>query len=361
MFVCQLIKLADTISFMIPIFDGHNDTLLSLYTKERGEKGFFDKSDKGHIDYPRAKKGGFAGGFFAVYASAPGDPLDKMMRGNFDIPLPAPVSLEPALKAALDMAALLFRIERQSKGKLKVVRKAKDLQQNLDAGVMSAIFHIEGAEMIDRDLNTLEVLYQAGLRSIGPVWSRQNIFGTGVPFSYPKSPDIGYGLSGAGKAMIKACNELGIMIDLSHMNEKGFWDVAKLSNKPLVATHSNVHAICPSARNLTDKQLDAIAESDGMVGLNFAVIFLNEDGQRNPDCSLDTMVKHIDYLVAKLGIDRVGFGSDYDGAQVPNAIKDVTGLPKLIKALKKHGYDEASLKKIGHQNWFRVLKKTWNS
>lgn len=344
---------------MIPVFDGHNDTLLSLYTKERGDKGFFDKSEKGHIDYPRAKKGGLIGGFFAVYASAPSDPIDKMMKGTFDIPLPAPVGLEPALKAALDMASLLFRIERASKGRVKVVRKAKELQQNLDAGVFSAIFHIEGAEMIDRDLNNLEVLHQAGLRSIGPVWSRQNIFGTGVPFSFPKSPDVGYGLTGAGKALIKACNELGIMIDLSHMNEKGFWDIAKLSNKPLVATHSNVHTICPSSRNLTDKQLDAIKESDGMVGLNFAVIFLDEKGQRNPNVSLDTMLKHIDYLVAKLGIERVGFGSDFDGAQVPSVIKDVSGLPKLMKALSKHGYDEASLKKIAYQNWFRVLKKTW--
>ncbi len=344
---------------MIPVFDGHNDTLLSLYTKERGDKGFFDKSDKGHIDYPRAKKGGFVGGFFAIYAPSHSDPIDKLMKGKYDIPLPAPVGLEPALKATLDMAALLFRTERSSKGRFKVVRKAKELQQNLDAGIMSAIFHIEGAEMIDRDLINLEILHQAGLRSIGPVWSRQNIFGTGVPFSYPKSPDVGAGLTNAGKALIKACNELGIMIDLSHMNDKGFWDIAKITDKPLIATHSNVHALCPSARNLTDQQLDAIAESDGMVGLNFAIIFLNEDGQRNPNCSLDTMIKHIDYLVAKLGIDRVGFGSDFDGAQVPNAIKDVSGLPKLIKALQKHGYDEVSLKKIAYQNWFRVLKKTW--
>jgi membrane dipeptidase len=342
-----------------PVFDGHNDTLLSIYTNERGNKGFFDKSDKGHIDYPRAKKGGLIGGFFAIYSPSGGDSFDKLMKGNYDIPLPVPRSLEPALQDTLAMAALLFRIERQSKGKVKVVRRVQDLQDNLDKSILSAIFHIEGAEMIDKDLITLEVLYQAGLRSIGPVWSRQNIFGTGVPFSYPKSPDVGAGLTGAGKALIKACNELGIMIDLSHMNEKGFWDIAKISNKPLVATHCNVHAICPSARNLTDKQLEAIAESDGMVGLNFAVIFLNENGQRDPDCSLETMIKHIDYLVDKLGIDRVGFGSDYDGAQVPNAIKDVTGLPKLMKALQKHGYDDDSLKKIGYQNWFRVLDKTW--
>ncbi|OJS46220.1 hypothetical protein BK400_35170 [Escherichia coli] len=224
---------------------------------------------------------------------------------------------------------------------------------------MAAIYHFEGAEMIDANLNNLEMFYQAGLRSIGPVWSLPHIFAEGVPFQFPKSPDTGPGLTDAGKALVKACNQLGIMIDLSHMNEKGFWDIAALSDAPLVATHSNVHALCRSTRNLTDKQLDAIKESDGMVGLNFAVSFLREDSHNEPNTSLETMVKHIDYLVKRIGIERVGLGSDFDGATIPTAIKDVAGLPKLIEALRGAGYDEKSLKKIAHENWLRVLRKTW--
>ena len=107
------------------------------------------------------------------------------------------------------------------------------------------------------------------------------------------------------------------MIDLSHLNEQGFWDVAKLSDAPLVATHSNAHALCASSRNLTDKQLDAIKESDGMVGLNFAVGFLREDGDNDADTPIEVMVQHIDYLAERVGIDRVGFGSDFDGAKIP--------------------------------------------
>src|SRR5919202_1128991 len=150
------------------------------------------------------------------------------------------------------MTASLFRIEAESQGQLKVVRTAAEL-------------------------DALEVFYQAGLRSLGPVWSRPTAFGHGVPFAFPRSPDTGAGLTDAGKELVRACNRLGIMIDLSHLNEQGFWDVAGLSDAPLVATHSNAHALCPSTRNLTDEQLGAIAGSGGLVGVNFAVSFLRED------------------------------------------------------------------------------------
>ena len=119
------------------------------------------------------------------------------------------------------------------------------------------------------------------------------------------------------------------------------------------------HKFCPVTRNLTDKQLDAIKESDGMVGLTFGVSMLREDGDNNADTPLDTMVRHIDYLVERMGIDRVGLGSDFDGTRIPQVIGDVTGLPKLIAALAEHGYDDVALRKIAHENWVRVLRKTW--
>jgi membrane dipeptidase len=128
-----------------------------------------------------------------------------------------------------------------------------------------------------------------------------------------------------------------------------------------VATHSNAHALCASTRNLTDKQLDAIKESDGMVGLNFAVGFLREDGKNDEDTPLDVMVRQIDYLAERVGIDRVGFGSDFDGAKMPRELGDVAGLPKLIAALRAHGFDDAALRKIAHENWQRVLGKTWKA
>jgi membrane dipeptidase len=193
------------------------------------------------------------------------------------------------------------------------------------------------------------------------VWSRPNAFGHGVPFRFPHSPDIGPGLTDAGKELVQACNKLGIMLDLSHLNEAGFWDVARLTSAPIVATHSNVHALSATPRNLTDKQLDAIRESGGMVGLNFAVVFLREDGTGDADTPLTTMVNHIDYLVEKLGIEHVGLGSDFDGARIPQEIGDVGGLPRLVEALRAGGCDDAALRKLLHENWVRVLEKTWRA
>ena len=152
---------------------------------------------------------------------------------------------------------------------------------------------------------------------------------------------------------------MGVLVDLSHLNERGFWDVAALSDAPLVATHSNAHALCASSRNLTDRQLDAIRDSDGMVGVNFAVSFLREDGRDERDTPLEDVVRHVDHLVGRLGIDRVGFGSDFDGAQVPAVIGDASGLPKVLAALWDGGYGEGEIRKLAHENWVRVLRRTW--
>src|SRR3546814_3960476 len=146
------------------------------------------------------------------------------------------------------MAGILFRIEKASGGRVKVCRSAAEIRDCMAKGVLATVLHFEGAEAIDPELRSLEVLHQAGLRSLGPVWSRPTAFGHGVPFRFPASPDTGDGLTGLGRELIAACNRLRIMVDLSHLNEKGFWDVAGLSDAPLVASHSNVHAICANTR-----------------------------------------------------------------------------------------------------------------
>ena len=166
------------------------------------------------------------------------------------------------------------------------------------------------------------------------------------------------GLTAAGEKLVSACNEMKILVDLSHITEKGFWDVARLSKAPLVATHSNAHALCPSPRNLTDKQLAAIRDSGGMVGLNFATCFLRSDGGMNADTDIELMVRQLDYLIEKLGEDHVGFGSDFDGATVPAKIGSAVGLPVLIASLRQSGYTEPLLKKLGTANWLNVLERT---
>jgi membrane dipeptidase len=345
-----------------PIFDGHNDALLALERDPRRPPSLLERSPSGHLDLPRAIEGGFAGGMFAVFVPSSREPGMRRSGGDdgYEMPYPATPGLARAQRTAGAMVARLFRAERMSKGRLKVVRSVSELRACVREGVLAAVLHFEGAEAIDRELHALKVLYQAGLRSLGIVWSRPNAFGCGVPFKFPASPDIGPGLSDAGVDLVRACNELGILIDLSHLNEKGFWDVARSSNAPLVATHSNAHALCPSSRNLTDGQLAAICESSGLVGVNFAVSQLRADGRPDPDTPLEVIVRHIDHLLERLGEDGVGFGSDFDGTLVPRAIGDVTGLPHLIDALRLHGYDDRLLEKLCFENWLRVLALSWH-
>ena len=352
----------------IPVFDGHNDTLLNLLLRQRGQgRSFFERGETGHLDLPRALDGGFGGGFFACFA--PPNPKAgwteeaalTVTSNGYEVSGSPPLDPEYARGFADGMTKLLFRLEEESEGRLKVVRTATEVEDCINSGVLAAILHFEGAENLGTEPGALEEVYERGLRSLGLVWSRPNDYAHGVPFRFPASPDTGPGLTDVGKELVRECNRLGVLIDLSHLNENGFWDVAGLSDAPLVATHSNAHALCPSSRNLTDRQLDAIKDSDGMVGVNFAVTFLREDGRDDADTPLDTVVRHVDYLVERVGIDRVGFGSDFDGARVPNEIGDVSGLPNLLTALEEHDYGEAEKRKLANENWLRVLRATWRA
>jgi membrane dipeptidase len=236
-----------------------------------------------------------------------------------------------------------------------VCRTRNEIDAAVSDGRLAAIFHIEGTEALDTDFRSFDVLYQAGLRSIGITWSRANAFGTGVPFLHNRDPDIGPGLTDAGKDLVRLCNERGVMLDLSHLNAAGFRDVAAISTHPLVATHSNVHAISPHARNLVDWQLAAIRESGGMVGLNYATGFLRPDGKFIADTPIEFMVRHVDALVEAVGEDGVALGSDFDGAMIPAAIGDVAGVQKLLQALLDKGYGETLVRKIAAENWLRMI------
>lgn len=343
------------------VFDGHNDVLSRLLDAGGLEaaESFLDGS-AGHIDLDKARRGGFGGGFFAVWVASPDDDsfdYEDMRKPVYDLPLPVPVSRDLALPVVRRQIAILKRLE--DLGALMICTRVADVRRCLETGLIAAVLHVEGAEAIDPDLHMLDALHAEGLRSLGPVWSRPTVWGEGVPFRYPGSPDTGGGLTPLGVHLVERCNALGIMLDLSHLNEAGFHDVATHSVHPLVATHSNAHALCPHARNLTDAQLTIIAESDGMVGINFAAAFLREDGQMRADTSVDTMLRHLDHLLGILGEEGVGLGSDFDGAIIPEGIGDCSGLAVLRSAMRMHGYGDALMTRLCHGNWLRVLERTW--
>ncbi len=354
-------------SNLVPVFDGHNDIVLKIAAAGTNRaKLWLEGEGAGHLDLPRMLSSGFAGGFFAVYIPSPETAdftdYDAMMdKPPYDLPLPELIEAAAAQPVAVEMLGHLMWMERVSGGRFRWCRTAAEIRAAMAEGVVAGILHFEGAEPIGANLDALHLFHAAGLRSLGPVWSRPTIFGHGVPFRYPSTGDTGPGLTDLGKALVRECNALKIMVDLSHLNEAGFWDVAKLSDAPLVATHSNAHAVTPSSRNLSDRQLNAIRDTGGMAGLNFATGFLRPDGRKSPDMTLDPVKRHIEHMLKTAGEDCVGIGSDYDGATTPKDIGGVEGLPVLIGAMREMGLGDALIRKIAHGNWLRLLERTWGA
>lgn len=344
----------------IPIFDGHNDSILEVFTEKRN---FFVRNEEGHIDLPRAKEGNMKAGFFAIWIPpenvkerAPRYGL-KTFKNGWEVEYAKSLNFKYAKNFTNDLLELSYSFAKSKE--IKMIKKIDDLDECFQKELLGMILHFEGAEAIDENLSNLEYYYEKGLRSLGFVWSRSNAFGYGVPFKFPSSGDIGPGLTAAGKKLVSKCNEMGIIIDLAHINEKGFWDVAKLSKAPLVVSHGNVHALCPCSRNLTDRQIDAVASSGGIIGINFSILFLRKDGELIADTPLKLILDHIDYIVKRVGVDHVGFGSDFDGTQVPNDLKSIADMPKLLEDLKNNGYKHEDIEKIAYKNWRRVIKDSW--
>lgn len=343
-----------------PVFDGHNDTLLKLEIEaiQGKTRCFFEKSGEGHIDLPRAKAGGFGGGLFAMFVpSNPEQDFTEPFNPNDQINY-LPVDQRLAHSFTNRLLERAERLEQASGGEALICRSPDQIRSAMEKNQLAISLHIEGAEAIDTNLYALEDYYAKGLRSLGLVWSRENAFGYGVPMATPASPDIGPGLTGAGRDLVRACNQLGVLVDVSHLNEKGFWDVARITDRPIVASHSNAHAICPNSRNLTDKQLDAIKESGGLVGINFFVGFLRPDGAFNRATPLDVIADHAAYLVDRVGEDCVAFGSDFDGCATPRDLPDAAAMPRLLDALSARGFTDATLEKLAWKNWINALEVT---
>jgi membrane dipeptidase len=339
---------------MIPVFDGHNDAL----TRE-DHAGIAEGREGGDLDLPKMRAGGIRGAIFAVFTPSANEHRTPVPRddGVIEYEYAAPVAQEIAAAQATAAAGRLMALE--SAGLVRVARTTADLEAEPGADDRPvAVLHHEGAEAIDPELEALELWYAAGLRSLGPVWSRANAFGYGVPFISPSSPDTGPGLTLAGRALVRRCGELGILVDLSHLNEAGFWDVAEIEAGPLVASHSAAHALCQSSRNLTDRQLDAIGSTGGLVGIVFAVSFLRPDFAENPDTPVELIAEHARYVADRIGPEHVALGSDFDGALLPSGL-DASTMPAVLDALSDAGFSPTEVRDVAWNNWRRVLTAWW--
>jgi membrane dipeptidase len=341
------------------IFDGHNDALGKLQSRNAPPADFLTGLPERDIDLPRARAGGLAGGLFAINAPSPHEGSDG--GSLWEMPYAEPVDHGQAAAFTAGAVGRAHALAALSDGAVAVATDVAALDRCHADGTLAVVLHLEGAEAIDPGLSALDAWHAAGVRSLGLVWSRPSAFGHGVPFRFPASPDTGPGLTAAGRALVRRCAQLGILVDVSHLNTAGFADVARLAVGPVVASHSACHALSASTRNLTDDQLREVGRSDGIVGIVFAPAFLREDGADDADMPLAVLVAHVRHAAAVAGMDHVGLGSDFDGAPMPAAIGDVAGLPRLLDALRDDGFTEDEVQRIAWDNWRRVLGSAWGS
>jgi membrane dipeptidase len=341
------------------VFDGHNDALGALQKADDPPERFLRGLADRHIDLPRARAGGLAGGLFAIHAPSP--PREGTDDSAVEERYAEPVGHDEASVFTLGAVGRAHALAAVSNGAIAIVRSVAELDRARTDGALAMALHLEGAEAIDADLTALDAWHAAGVRSIGPVWSRANVFGHGVPFRFPSSPDTGPGLTAAGRRLVARCAELGIAVDVSHLNAAGFADIARVDTAPLIASHCACHALCASSRNLTDDQLRALARSNGIVGIVFAAPFIRPDGRDDPDVPLRTLVEHVRHAVEVAGVEHVGLGSDFDGATMPTELGDVAALPRLLDELRDAGFTAAEVEQIAWGNWRRVLALAWGA
>ena len=203
---------------------------------------------------------------------------------------------------------------------------------------------------MEGDLGVLRVLYRLGVRLITLTWNQRNQIADGIGESR-----TGSGLTEFGLKVIDEMNDLGMLIDVSHLSETGFWDVIKRSKTPIIASHSNCYALCSHLRNLKDEQIKALTDKDGVVGISFVPNFLTQERRKT---TVKDVVTHIDYLVEKAGINYVGLGSDFDGTGgLPLGLEGVEKMPNITAELLNRGYKEGEIEKILGGNFLRVFKK----
>lgn len=306
------------------IVDGHCDTILELYKHKRS---FWDYNKKGHLDWPRLKDGKVNIQFMAFYIEPEYKPCG-------------------ALSRVLELLDYFHTVLNQGEQRPPLILNRGDLQLVTAGSNTALLLAIEGGEVLEGKLGILRILHKLGFRCLTLTWNQRNQLADGV-----WEKDTKGGLTTLGKEVVREMNGLGMLVDVSHLSDAGFWDVVEISEKPVAATHSCCRAIFPHPRNLTDEQLLAIRDNGGIIGVNFYPGFLG-----NAPVSVDKVIQHIEHAVAVAGLEHVGLGSDFDGInKTPKGLEDITKLPALTNGLLRLNWKESDVQKILGGNFIRVL------
>ena len=309
--------------------DAHCDTITRIM-EEKG--GLYENGC--HVDLKRMKKyDGFIQ-FFAAFI----DPFYKH---------------SGALKRAVQIIDEFYKQLDSNKDSIMLCRNYNEITEAIERKKVGAVLSIEGGEALQGDLSALRIFYRMGVRSICLTWNNRNEIGDGV-----MDEITGGGLSVFGREVVKEMNSLGMLIDLSHISERGFWDVMELTGSPVIVSHSNARAICDNRRNLNDKQIKAVKENGGVIGINLYPLFLNG----SKDASLKDVISHIDHMSGIIGVDNIGIGADFDGITcTPVDIPGVEKIFMLADELLKKNYSQHSVEKIAGGNFLRVIKEVFKS
>ena len=301
------------------------------------------------------------------------DYLSDFLAGGFDV-IVSSIFLdneflpEMALRRALNQICALYDEISESSDKIMLCKSYDDIIQAKNSGKLGILLSFEGVEPLYNDISLLRVFYELGVRGVGLVWSRRNYAGDGCRFEKTEKGKES-GLTDFGISLVKACEELGMFIDVSHLNDEGFWDVINISQNPVVASHSNCRSIVDSPRNLSDKQIKAIASTGGVIGINAANFLTSYDDK---DSNIEFLVNHIDHIASLVGVSHVGFGFDlcdklskYEPDDGPSPLprkafdilKNHKDVISLIHELENRGYTHRDLNKIVGGNFERVFKE----
>ncbi len=328
------------------VVDGHIDTLVSIVKQQRT---LGKRSDEGHADLPRLREGGVNVQLFAHYI----EPAYKPDRGLLRFMQMADAFLSE-IAANADHA-----------GHAKTV---DDIERLIEEDKLAAVMAIEGAEAIQGDIAVLRMLARLGVRVIGLTWNQRNALADGIGEARTRG-----GLTELGVRAVREMNQLGIVVDVAHLADPGFWDVVDVCEAPFIASHSNARAVCDHPRNLTDDQIRALAAAGGVMGMNFAPNFVHPElgarvhpvsGSLAPDdaprATLGMVLDHIDHIVNLVGPDYVGLGSDFDGiGDTPDGLENATCLPGITAGLVERGYSEPAIRAILGGNFLRVFREVW--
>ena len=358
------------------VADTHNDVLM----RSMMGRNILTELPESHSDLVKFKKGGVDLQVFSVWVSPSKiDPEEYYNYANAII-----TQLEYLCSRVPDQWAIPYNYQ--------------DIVYNDQHDILSCMIGVEGGHVIENDLSKLDALYDRGMRYLSLTWNNSTNWATSAKDETEKGDSLMFaGLTNFGQQVVRRCNDLGVMIDISHAGEQTFWDVLEISTKPIIASHSSVYTLCPHFRNLKDEQLLALEKNNGVVFVNFYPAYIDstfsEKGKKirqdfqpqldslagifepesnelwyaenallEPSLSaaapdLDDVIDHIDYIADLIGVDHVGLGADWDGVEVlPVGIENIAKLPSLTKKLIERGYSQRDIRKILGGNFKRVFK-----